>query len=181
MLATNSDEAGTVPMKIQYLLLISLGLFAQASALDLKGVSPGQPWEPQVIQDKLNANATAIVDSDIMRVHCREAGCSGWAIYGTCAGSTNVEAKDGKTVDAISVELSINCYDRVTSLMLQKFGPASKTLRQVKQNGFGARVNDIVLIWNKGNQSLTYEKYEKIDQTFIFLTGPEEPEKSGTL
>jgi hypothetical protein len=160
--------------------IVLLVVSATAGAVDLKGVSPGQPWESQVIQDKLNANASGFIDTDAMRVHCTAAGCYGWAIFGSCAGNTNVESKGG-VVDTISVELSINCYDKITSLMLQKYGPASKTLRQVKQNGFGARVDDIVLIWEKGNQTLTYEKYEKIDQTFIFLTGPQKAEKSGTL
>jgi hypothetical protein len=164
-------------------IAVALALLMAAvttEALDLKGVSPGQSWDAQAIQDKLNANATGFIDTDEMRVKCDGSGCYGWAIYGNCPGNTIVGSKNG-LVDTVSVEISINCYEKVASLMLQKYGPASKTLRQVKQNGFGARVNDVILIWDKGNQTLTYEKYEKIDQAFMLLAGPQKPEKNGTL
>ena len=79
------------------------------------------------------------------------------------------------------MKLDVSCFDEVLALMEQKFGLNATVVRQTKQNGYGARFEDIVLTWVEGDQTLIFEKYQDANHSSISLHGPEKPVEKGTL
>ncbi len=76
-------------------------------------------------------------------------------------------------VQRIQLTLPPRSFDTVAPQLIQKFGPAAKTVHEEVQNAMGAKFDQVMLLWRDGDNEVMYSKYAgSVDSSSLyFCTG----------
>lgn len=149
-------------------LFVSLLLLsASAIALDFKGITIGAPATSEQVLEKLGVKCGAGVNE--IQV------CNGTVTIARESARMNLVINASGIIQRIALSLSPKAFDIVAPLLIEKFGPPTKTDRSELQNRLGAKFDQVVHFWREGDAEVVYRKYEgSIDSSSLYFSTKED-------
>ena len=133
------------------LFLTLILLPASAIAFDFKGIAIGSPATPEQVLEKLGVKCGA--GANEIQV------CNGSVTIARESARMNLVINAAGIVQRIDLTLSPLSFDLLAPILIEKYGPPTKTDRSELQNRMGAKFDQVVHFWLDGDAQVLYQKY----------------------
>lgn len=133
-------------------LLIAILLSSPAMALDFKGVVMGEAVDAQTLDAKLGPR-------NPLDLHTTQ--LEGLVVF------TRVTL-NGDRVQRLDVEFLPAQFDTIAAAATKKWGQP-KSQKNAMQNGFGAKVGNVILTWSRDGWTVTIFKYVETDAGSLII------------
>jgi len=154
---------------LTFCMLISFNTYG----FDFKGIKIGAPATAEQVQEKLGVECGA--GSNATQV------CNGTVTIAKEQARMNLLINSSGVVQRIQLALSPESFDIIEPLLIEKFGPPTKTSHSVIQNRMGAKFNQVSHWWSgEGGIEVIYAKYSgTLDNSSLYFSTKEDRELLG--